>query len=132
MFEPRIYEDNNFFMLRWSARIFSAASLIILLLHIFSESSARQITSGDEAIGRLFVPAGLMLGLILSWRTEFFGGAITLASILAFYFIYGLMLEGSLAQNWWVIFFAIPGVLFLTYGITVSSGRSNADHKLGT
>ena len=123
MFEPRKYEDKNLFMLRWTARIFAAACLAILFLFIFGENSDWSKISADEMIGLFFFPVGLIIGLILAWRKELPGGAIAVGSVLAFYFVYGLLLNGSLQQGWWFILFAIPGALFLAYGIVLAGGQ---------
>lgn len=130
MFEPREREDRNLCMMRWTARIFGAASLMILLSFLLGESRSWAKMSVGDVIGELFFSIGLMAGLILSWRTEFTGGAITLGSVLTFYFIYGLLLDESLSRNWWFIFFAIPGALFLTYGIAMSDGHAKAENGL--
>jgi|SRR5688572_17519301 len=132
MFEPREHEDNNLFMLRWTARIFAAACLAILFLFIFSESSDWSKVSAAEMIGMLFFPVGLIIGLILAWHRELPGGAIAFGSVIIFYFVYGLLLAGSLRQSWWFIFFAIPGALFLAYGIASASGQTAVGNSAKT
>ena len=124
MLEPREYEDNNLFMMRWTARIFAIACLAVLFLFIFRESSDWSKVSADEIVGLLFFPVGLIIGLILAWRKELLGGAIALGSVMFFYLVYGLLLNGSLRQGWWFIVFAIPGALFLAYGIASASGQT--------
>lgn len=132
MFKLRKNEDRNLFTMRWTARVIGAASLLLLLLFLFDGSGDRMKMSVGDIIAELIFPVGIIFGLILSWRTELAGGAVTLASVVSFYFIYGWMLEESLMQTWWFVFFAIPGVLFLTYGIAVSNGRTKAGNGLKT
>lgn len=132
MFEPRKNEDNNLFMLRMTARIFAIACLAVLFLFIFGESSDWSKVSGDEIVGLLFFPVGLIIGLILAWRKELLGGAIAVGSVTAFYFVYGLLLNGTLEQGWWFIFFAIPGALFLAYGIALACGQPAIGKNLKT
>lgn len=125
MFEMKKYEDDNFYMLRWTARIFAIACLAILSLFIFGESIEywSKITF-KQAIGLLFFPVGLVVGLILAWWREILGGTISVVSVICFYVIYGWFSNNSLALGWWFIVFAIPGILFLTYGIVVTGGRA--------
>jgi hypothetical protein len=132
MLEPRKYEDDNLFMLRWTARIFAIACLAILFLFIFGESSDWSKISSDEIIGLFFFPVGLIVGLIIGWWKEFWGGAIAVGSVAAFYFVYGLLLNGSLEQAWWFIFFTIPGALFLAYGIALACGQPAIGNNVKT
>ena len=132
MFEPRVHEDNNLFILRWTARLFGAACLAILLLFIFGEDFDWSKISAKEFVGLLFFPVGLIIGLILAWRRELLGGAISAGSVLALYVIYGWFLNGSLGQGWWFIVFAIPGVLFFAYGILSMNGQTAIGNKVRT
>ena len=43
-----------------------------------------------------FFPLGALVGLVLGWREELLGGAITLISIAGFYLVYGWLLNSSL------------------------------------
>jgi hypothetical protein len=78
----------------------------------------------DELGALLLFPLGLLVGLILGWHEEMKGGALAMFSIGAFYLIYGLALNGSINQGWWILIFAVPGFLFLLYGL-LSRYRSN-------
>ncbi|MGB7210567.1 MAG: hypothetical protein WBD27_18070 [Pyrinomonadaceae bacterium] len=82
-------------------------------------------TSSWKEIGAMLLfPLGLLVGLILGWQEEIKGGALAVGSIAAFYLVYGLALSGSIRQGWWFLIFAIPGFLFLLYGL-LSRFRSN-------
>ena len=128
MFEPRENEDRNLFTMRWTARIVGAASLLLLLLFLFGSFDWTKMSGGD-VIAELIFPVGIMLGLILAWRMEFAGGALTLGSVLTFNLIYGLALEESLTHNWWYVFFAIPGALFAAYGVAASNGDAKSEKE---
>jgi len=66
----------------------------------------------DQLVGLAFFPIGLVLGLIIAWWKEGAGAVIALASILAFYLVYGLLL-GNNVSSWAFLVFAIPAFLFL-------------------
>ena len=124
MFNRRNYEDENFYMLRLTARVFAVACLALLFLLILGENLDYWLKAPlNELIGALLFPVGLIIGMLVAWRRELLGGAIALGSVAAFYIIYGLILNSILTGlGWWFIFFAIPGALFLAYGIAASSG----------
>ena len=124
MFNQRKYEDDNLYMLRLTARVFAAGMLAILFLFILNENIDDFLKSTlSQLIGTLFFPVGLIIGLLLAWRNELLGGAIAFGSVMAFYLIYGWLLRGAFVGiGWWFIFFAIPGALFLAYGIA-GTGR---------
>jgi hypothetical protein len=126
MFETKIIENDKLYLLRLSARILAVACLAILLLFLFGENLVWSKITAAQLLGFLFFPIGLIIGLILAWREELLGGAIAVGCIAAFYLVYGLMLNGTLALGWWFIFFAIPGILFLIYGVVKTPGKSSA------
>ena len=115
MFDQRIYESNGLFYLRWIARILSLATISILFFFFIGEGFDFSKIGLNEWLGLMFFPLGLVIGLMISWRNEGLGGAISVISLFAFYFIYGLILNGRIWQGWTFIMFAIPGFLFLVY-----------------
>lgn len=115
MFDQRIYESNGLFYLRWIARILSLATISILFFFFIGEGFDVSKIGLNEWLGLMFFPLGLVIGLMISWRNEGLGGAISVISLFAFYFIYGLILNGRIWQGWTFIMFAIPGFLFLVY-----------------
>lgn len=113
------------FLLRWTARSLSAVSIGTILLFIFGEGSLDLSGVAWEEIGAMLLfPLGLLVGLILAWQEEIKGGALAVFSIAAFYLVYGLALNGSIRQGWWFLIFAIPGFLFLLYGVLSNSSRA--------
>ncbi|MEQ1763881.1 MAG: hypothetical protein ABL984_12150 [Pyrinomonadaceae bacterium] len=128
MFKKRMYEDNFLFILRWVARISGMTSVALLLLFLFGEGFS-SITM-NQAVGIVFFPFGLMTGLVIGWRRELLGGAIAVGSVLGFYFIYELAINGSWPRGWWFAVFAMPGVLFLIYGLFTAIRRFAAHKSL--
>ena len=133
MFAPRQHENTFLFLLRWAARTLSAVSIGTILLFIFGEGSLDFSTSSWKEIGAMLLfPLGLLVGLILGWQEEIKGGALAVGSIAAFYLVYGLALSGSIRQGWWFLIFAVPGFLFLLYGLLSSLNHPHfgADKRL--
>jgi len=109
------HESEWLYGLRWLARIWSIASIALILLFVFGEEFNLAKIANKELVGFLFFPVGVIVGFIVAWRREGIGGAITIASLLAFYFVYGFLMNGRLWQGGAFIFFAAPGFLFFAY-----------------
>ncbi len=67
-------------------------------------------------------PTGVVLGEILAWKREGHGGALTLASFLAFH-AYMFILGGRFPRTPYFAFLAAPGVLFV---LCWAASRSSA------
>lgn len=111
-------QNNNsgvaLFLIRWSARLLSIASTILLLMFLsFGEKFEVSKVTVSQWLGFIFFPLGIIVGFVVAWWKEGLGGAITIASLLAFYLIFVLLLKGSLSQGLWFLAFAVPGFLFL-------------------
>lgn len=65
-----------------------------------------------EWFGLLFFPFGLVLGMFIAWWSEAVGSIISIASLLAFYVIYGYFMSGNLFQSWVFLLFGLPSFLF--------------------
>jgi hypothetical protein len=101
--------------LRWTARVWSAVSVVLLLGFIVGEGIN---PSGlNEWLGLLFFPFGISVGMILAWWREALGGSITVGSLLAFYVVH-LTTAGTLPKGWAWLAFAAPGFLFLLSSYT--------------
>ncbi|CAN5559503.1 hypothetical protein BH10ACI3_BH10ACI3_10190 [soil metagenome] len=116
MFTKRENEETLLFVLRAAGRVLSLAVLFVLLMFYLSEGGNTEIAF-REVVGLLFFPVGLVIGLMVGWRNEMAGGMISMLSVAAFYVIYGSVLSGTLQQGWAFLVFAIPGLLFLAYGV---------------
>ena len=119
MFTKRENEETALFILRWSGRVFGLTVLFLLaLFYLTGGVGATEITI-RQYIGLLFFPVGLAIGFVVGWRNELAGGMISVLSVAAFYLVYGLLLSGSIRQGSAFLIFAVPGVLFLSYGILI-------------
>ncbi len=119
MFTKRENEQTALFILRWSARVLGLMVLFLLTLFYFTGGVGSTEITAREYVGLLFFPVGVAIGFIVGWRNELVGGMISVLSVAAFYLLYGLMLSGSMRQGFAFIIFAIPGILFLTYGVLI-------------
>ncbi len=97
-------------IVRWIARIWSIASIGLILLFIIGEGI--NPTAPSEWLGLLFFPFGISLGMLLAWRKEGLGGIIAAGSILIFYGVH-LATAGRFPKGWAWLAFAAPGFLFL-------------------
>ena len=104
----------------WTTRILGAACLLILLFFIFGESIDLSKINGKQVVGLLFFPVGFMFGLIFAYWKELLGGTIAVGSVADLHLVYGLLLNDSMRLGWWFGVCAIPGALFLIYGILLN------------
>ncbi len=108
---------NLILVLRWTARLGSLLSLAFLLLFFFGEElNFGQLTSA-EIVGLLFFPVGITVGMLLGWRWETLGGAVTVLSLLAFYKVM-YATSGRFPEGIWFALFALPGLFFLYCGLS--------------
>lgn len=101
--------------LRWAARIGSVASLLFLSAFIFGAAETAQWPTIEEWLGLAFFPIGVIVGLLVGWRKELFGGGIAVLSLAGFY-VWHFVVSGKLAAGPWFAFVAAPGLLFLLAG----------------
>lgn len=97
-------------LVRWTARVWSIASLSLLLLLVIGEGI--NPTTRTEWLGLLFFPLGISIGMILGWWREGIGGSITVGSLLVFYVIH-FATARTLPKGWGWLTIAAPGFLFL-------------------
>ena len=117
MFSPRVNEPTYLFGLRWIARVLSVATIGIILLFVFGEGAGWLSVRGQDVVGLIFFPVGLMLGLVLAWRRELSGGIVASGSIVLFYLVYGLAINHNVFQGWAILVLSIPAWLFLLYAL---------------
>lgn len=99
-------------ILRWIARIWGLLGVAFLLLFIFGEGLNPARLTLREGIEALFFPLGVGAGLVLAWRREGLGGAITVGSLVIFYLLHALLGHG-LPRGPWFALIATPGLMFL-------------------
>ncbi len=98
---------------RWIARAASLASLALLALFATSGGAA---PSGYEWLLIAFFPIGVALGMVVAWRYELLGGAITLAGLGGFHAL--LLLDAARpASGPWFAAFGAPGLVLGACGL---------------
>ena len=98
-------------LLRWAARLTSVLSVGFLLLFLFGGGESLRPTAG-EALMMLFFPFGVAAGLVLAWRREGLGAAVSAVSLAAFYLVQAAQSGGGLPRGPWFAVFASPAALF--------------------
>ena len=115
--------------LRWSARLGSIASIGLLSLFLFGgQEDLPGAMSTREVIGFAFFPVGIVLGMMLGWWREGWGGVIATVSLIGFY-VWHVWSAGRIPAGPYFLIFALPGILFLMVAMISSSQRiaSRAD-----
>ncbi len=97
-------------LVRWTARLWSIASISIFVLLIIGEGIYYK--GPMEWLGFLFFPVGISAGMILAWWMEGLGGSITVGSLAVFYVIH-FATSGTLPKGWAWLTLSVPGFLFL-------------------
>lgn len=103
-------------ILRWLARLGSLVSVALVLLFLFGEGLHLSQLTMTKVVGLLFFPVGVVAGMLLGWRWETLGGAVTALSLLAFYKVM-YAANGRFPEGIWFALFALPGLLFLYCGL---------------
>lgn len=100
-------------VLRWTARGLSVASTAVLLLFIFGEPFDVSRISAKEWVGLALFPLGIVAGFAVAWWREIWGGALTTVSVVVFC----LLFVNSFSHAWAFFLFALPGFLFIVFGL---------------
>jgi hypothetical protein len=108
-------------VLRWTARVWSIVSIIALLLPFFVEGLYwLGATSFREVIGHICFLT-VLIGLIVAWRHEGWGGGLVLAGTGVFYLTWWLY--GKTVQGPFLLILAAPGLLFVLYWLLDRTAR---------
>ena len=99
-------------ILRWIARVWSIASLAFIAAFASGAGGAGSFPTAIEAVGLLLFPIGVAAGMVLAWRYEGIGGAISTMSLLAFY-VWLTIVGGRFPHGQYFALLAAPGLLFL-------------------
>jgi len=104
-------------VVRWSGRVLGILSICTILLFVFGEKGTTTNIALKEWIGFLFFPIGIFIGILIAWRNEIAGGVVCIASLVCFYFIYSLLLNGHFPQGMAFLVISIPGFISLLSGV---------------
>jgi len=115
MYNFELESNHKVIILRWIARIWSIASIGLILLFFAGEGFDPASVALKDWVGLIFFPTGVVIGMLVAWWNEVWGGGIATMSLLAFYGVYGYLLSDTFPKGWAFIIFSIPGFLFLVY-----------------
>jgi len=107
---------------RWTARVASAVSLLLLAAFAFGPHERGHATR-QEWVGLAFFPIGVALGLLVAWRYELAGALLAVGSLGAFYVVYGWWIRGALPRGPYFFLFTAPAVLFLIASLLTRRGK---------
>ena len=111
MYSSRVDLGFPLALIEFLARAGSVISIALLLLLFQAEALHPSEIAPREWFGLVFFPIGIIAGLAIAWWKEGLGTSITLGSLLAFYFVYGYLLEYHIG-GWAFVMFASPAFLF--------------------
>jgi hypothetical protein len=78
--------------------------------------------ASQELVGLLFFPTGVIVGMVVAWWKEGMGALIALGSLVAFYLVYGYLMNNHIG-GWAFVAFASPALLFLAHRLLWNSGQ---------
>lgn len=101
-------------LLQWVARIWACMSIVFLLFMIFGHifgPEAQNFNGVQEIIMVVFFPAGVLIGLLLTFKSVKMGSIIALGSMVVFF-----ILRPETITNAWFWLIVAPALLFLADG----------------
>ena len=110
--------------LRWIARAWSLVSIGVALFFFSKKGSMTIPVAPKSWVGFALFPLGVVLGLLVAWWKESWGGAIAVLCLLAFDWFSGDFLGGALPHSEAFLLFFAPGMLFLACGTLAGQRRT--------
>lgn len=101
---------------RWVARIWGFMLLLLALAQSFPDPHARANVPWQEYVSPIFLLGGAVLGWLIAWRWEGWGGMVMVCGWLFGIIAARVYFEEWLPRNVLVLItliFATPGILFL-------------------
>ena len=99
-------------LMRKLARLYSLAAIALLLVMIAGDYINPHLRSEEEAVRAMFLPWGVLAGLVLSWLSMNLGALVTLMAAGGF-FLLASGQNGAPMASPWPLFVAGPAFLFL-------------------
>jgi hypothetical protein len=112
-------------LVEFLARLGSVISIIMLLLLFQAEALHPSEIAPREWFALVFFPIGIMIGLAIAWWKEGLGVSITIGSLLAFYFVYGYLMQYHIG-GWAFVIFASPAFLFFFHWVLRQASHRHA------
>lgn len=112
-------------VVEYLARVGSVVSITLLVLLFRYEALHPSEVAPYEWFGLVFFPVGIIVGLAIAWWKEGLGISITLGSLLAFYLVYGYLLQYHVG-GWAFVLFASPAFLFFFHWVLSHTSHRHA------
>lgn len=125
MYNNRIDLGFPMALVEFLARAGSVISIILLLLLFEAEVRHPSEIAPREWFGLVFFPIGVVVGMTIAWWKEGLGVSITVGSLLAFYLVYGYLLQYHIA-GWAFVIFASPAFLFFFHWVLRQASHRHA------
>ena len=97
---------------RWTARAIGTLLAALLLTFMIGEGYNPFTMKLADAVHTLFMPVAVVIGLLLAWKWELLGGALTVIGMAGF-FALDFLKSGRLPTGWLLYVLALPGLLYL-------------------
>jgi hypothetical protein len=125
MYSNRIELGFPMALIEFLARVGSVMSITLLVLLFQAEALHPSEIAPSEWVGLVFFPIGVIVGLAIAWWKEGLGISITVGSLLAFYFVYGYLLQYQIG-GWAFVMFASPAFLFFFHWVLRHASHEHA------
>jgi hypothetical protein len=112
-------------VLRWTARVWSIASVLLILAFVVGGRESLRPTA-NEVVGLLLFPLGVVVGFGIAWWREGIGGLITVGSLALFY-LWMFARDGRLPAGPYFLLFAAPGFLHIASALLERSRGMGTD-----
>ena len=98
-------------IIRWTARIITLFFILTMLLIFFGQIFVGGGPPVAAWIGILFMPIGVLVGLILAWKWDGMGGIIALVSLIGFH-LFLVIRDGAFSFVPFADLTIVPAILF--------------------
>jgi len=108
--------DTRIRILRWVARIWSLPAIFFAVSELIFSSSDPGIEEGWLAWATVVILFLSVIGLLIAWWRERFGGWMSIGALLLFFILYW-MDTARLFPGWGLLiaFVAVPAILYLVF-----------------
>jgi len=112
--------------LRWTARIFGSLLFLLVVLFAMGEGFPNPVNLPAREIVLTIAFVVMLIGILLSWKLEGWGGSVILAGFVLFEVV-NYLTSGRFTGGWVFLLFPFIGCLFLAYWWLQKKERLNVN-----